>query len=83
MDKVSNVNYLISSAKMEQLILIKPPSSTTLRSLTIASVLSHSLNRAYLASLHSAQIAKATSYVRKTLYEIPNPAFKKERYTML
>ena len=48
MDKMSNVNYLNSSPRMEQLGLIKATSSTTLANF-VGSVLSHSLSRAYLA----------------------------------
>ena len=44
---MSNVNYLNSSPRMEQLGLIKATPSTTLANF-VGSVLSHSLNRVYL-----------------------------------
>nr|QNO56084.1 hypothetical protein GIJIEOGM_00025 [Methanosarcinales archaeon ANME-1 ERB7] len=54
--------------------------------LSFASVLTHSDNRAYLASClrHFAKIFSAgapqTSDTLLTLYKIPNPAFKEEKH---
>ena len=54
------------------------PSSTTLRSLKLASVLSHSLNRVYLVRATPSPkflASLGTSDIRQPLDEIPNPLF--------
>jgi hypothetical protein len=52
------------------------PLRLTLRSLTLTSGLSPSLNSGHTAPLCSAQIAKATSHTRKTLSEIHSAPLK-------
>jgi hypothetical protein len=73
MDKMSSVNYLNFSLRMEQAGLIKTPSSTTLANF-VGSVLSHSLNTAYTAHSVRPNFGYAeTSYMVVQLYKIPNP----------
>ena len=69
---MSSVNYLNFSPRMEQLRLIKTPSSTTLRNPSGCSMLSHSLNRVWLVRATPSPkflASLGTSDISKTLDE--------------